>query len=136
MWFTMVQWEFSLDGEFVFAIIVFCCLFQWPEFVTGLSRGCRETGWTPGWIETKKTLLQKKVKHKHSGLKATTETLGITMRPKTEIETSKQRHYETAIKTTNRQETSERLAQYIGGKQVYGMRQSGRQEWLRAGEGN
>jgi len=59
------------------------------------------------------------------------------MQTETESETSKQRHYETEIKTTNRQETRERLAQYVGGKtQVYGMRQSGRQERLRAGEGN
>jgi len=56
---------------------------------------------------------------------------------RTKSETSHQRHYETDIKTTNCQETRERLAQYIGGKtQVYGMIQSGRQEWLRPGEGN
>jgi len=51
------------------------------------------------------------------------------MGTKTKSETSKQRHYETEIKTTNRQETRERVAQYIGGKtQVYSMWQSGRQE--------
>ncbi|TNN53505.1 hypothetical protein EYF80_036278 [Liparis tanakae] len=55
------------------------------------------------------------------------------MGTKTESETSKQRDNETEIKPTNRQETKERLAQYIGGEtQVYGMRQSRRQEWLRA----
>ncbi|TNN65805.1 hypothetical protein EYF80_023957 [Liparis tanakae] len=55
------------------------------------------------------------------------------MGTKTESEPSKPRHYETEKKTTNRVETRERLAQYIGGKtQVYGMMQSGRQEWLRA----
>lgn len=56
---------------------------------------CRETGWTGkntlyfGNGQTKKLWLESNYK----------KTLGITMRTKSERETSKQRHYETQIKT-------------------------------------
>lgn len=74
------------------------------------------------------TLPQETVQHQTSSSKATTKKQQeSTTQTMTGNRSSKQRH-ETEIEKTNRQETGERLSQYIGGKtQVSGLRQSRRQ---------